>query len=85
MAASGRIRVRGPFEEWLQAMAGHPLIDVLPITAEIAADAARIGQNAPTDPADRIIIATARCHNLTLLTSDQRIVDWAKGRALAIL
>ncbi len=27
------------------------------------------------DPADRAIVATARIHNLKLLTSDQRIID----------
>ena len=27
------------------------------------------------DPGDRVIVATARVHNLRLLTSDERIID----------
>jgi PIN domain nuclease of toxin-antitoxin system len=27
------------------------------------------------DPADRVIVATARVHRLRLVTSDQRIID----------
>jgi PIN domain nuclease of toxin-antitoxin system len=27
------------------------------------------------DPADRVIVATARVHRLTLLTADQRIIE----------
>ncbi len=30
------------------------------------------------DPADRILIATARAHNLTIVTRDQAILDYAK-------
>jgi PIN domain nuclease of toxin-antitoxin system len=30
----------------------------------------------PRDPADRLIAATAMCHGLTLLTSDERIRAW---------
>jgi len=30
------------------------------------------------DPADQIIVATARCHNLRLLTGDDRIRRWGK-------
>lgn len=38
-----------------------------------------------TDPADRIMIATARTHGLRIMTRDARILDYAdKGHVLAL-
>jgi PIN domain nuclease of toxin-antitoxin system len=36
----------------------------------------------PVDPADRLIAATALCHDLTLVTADERIVGWGGVRVL---
>jgi PIN domain nuclease of toxin-antitoxin system len=75
LAAAGRIRVSSPLESWIEGMAGHPLIAVLPLNPAIAA--ASVGLTGlPGDPADRLISATALCHGLTLLTSDERILAW---------
>jgi PIN domain nuclease of toxin-antitoxin system len=76
MVSRGRVRIHEPLEDWINRMAGHPLIEVLPITPSIAAEAAQLGEGAPPDPADRLIIATARCHSLKLLTADERIRNW---------
>ena len=46
---------------------------VFPLTYEIATEAASLGNL--RDPGDRAIVATARVHSLTLLTSDQRIIE----------
>ena len=40
---------------------------------EVATEAASLGTL--RDPADRAIVATARAHRLTLMTSDQRIIE----------
>ena len=72
LAASGRIRVGQTIESWIEAMVDDPLIAVLPLTPAIAA--ASVGLlGLPGDPADRLIGATALCHDLTILTSDERI------------
>jgi PIN domain nuclease of toxin-antitoxin system len=76
LAAKGRIKLKEPLDAWLANRVLQPLIEVLPITPEIAATGAQLGSGFHNDPADRIIVATARCHRLTLLTSDQRIRDW---------
>ena len=49
---------------WLTDLVLQPLIEVLPITPEIAATGAQLGSGFHNDPADRIIVATARCHGL---------------------
>ncbi|MCC6806262.1 MAG: PIN domain-containing protein [Deltaproteobacteria bacterium] len=47
---------------------------VLPIDGEIAADAAHLAL-AQGDPFDRLIVATARRHRLTLISRDAKITD----------
>lgn len=58
--------------EFLESIVSNPIFRVLPLTAEVAAEAAFLA--ALVDPADRTIVATARVHHLTLLTSDERII-----------
>ena len=46
---------------------------VLPITARIASQASELPPSYPTDPADRIIGATALIEDIPLLTADTQI------------
>ena len=73
-----RISVDVPLDAWLNSIESHPLITILPLTAQIAAESVRLGDDFPQNPADQIIVATARCHGLTLITSDQGIRKWGK-------
>lgn len=81
-AQQQRIRVDMPLQDWLAEVASHPLLTVLPITAAIAAESVRLGPEFHRDPADQIIVATARCHDLTLVTADERIRNWGQVRIL---
>lgn len=47
----------------------------IPMTGSIAV-AAELLDNFHGDPADRVIVATARTEDATLLTSDRQIMDW---------
>jgi PIN domain nuclease of toxin-antitoxin system len=47
---------------------------MLSLSFEIAEEVLKMGR-VLRDPADRIIAATARVHNLRLLTADQRIAE----------
>lgn len=53
---------------------------------EILADSCALPGQPPTDPADRIIIATARDNDMTIVTRDRLILDYARAghvRAMA--
>ena len=76
LAVAGRIKTKGPLDAWLADLVSQPLIEVLPITPQIAAAGAQLGSGFHNDPSDRIIVATARCHGLKIVTSDERIRDW---------
>lgn len=65
-----RIRIKVPLHAWLEAATAPPLATIASITPAIAAELASIP---PWDPADRIIVATARVHGATLVTLDERI------------
>ncbi len=59
-------------EAWFRhAIAGN--VDVLPLTPEIVVDAMRLPSFPNRDPADELIVATARVHRLTLLTTDRHL------------
>ena len=70
----GGTRLRVPAQELLAALESGSGFHVVPIDVEVAAEVAAMGA-ALRDPADRVIVATARIHRLRLVTSDQRIVE----------
>jgi PIN domain nuclease of toxin-antitoxin system len=82
MIHRGRAIVEMELNAWLDSIESHPLLTILPLTAKIAAESVRLGDDVPNDPADQIIVATARCHNLTLITADERIRKWGKVRVV---
>jgi PIN domain nuclease of toxin-antitoxin system len=64
-----RIKLPLPVEQWLQEATIGSLVSVLPITCDISCLAGTLPEH-HKDPADRIIIATALCHNLKLMSLD---------------
>jgi len=73
-----RVDVEMSLDVWLDSIESHHFITILPLTTKIAAESVRLGDDFPRDPADQIIVATARCHGLTLITADERIRKWGR-------
>ncbi|MBI2889609.1 MAG: type II toxin-antitoxin system VapC family toxin [Nitrospirae bacterium] len=73
LASRGRLIFTGSADAFLEEVENDPAVQILPLTARIAMESTRLGPTFPTDPADQIIAATARCHGLRLLTADERI------------
>jgi PIN domain nuclease of toxin-antitoxin system len=67
-------RDAGGVQPLLSALASTPFCQILPITTDIALEVNALG-DALRDPGDRTIVATARVHNLRLITSDHRIIS----------
>jgi PIN domain nuclease of toxin-antitoxin system len=63
----------GPWALWLRTASSSPQLDVLPLTVDVAIESEQLGDSFPADPADCLIAATARVHDLTLITSDTGI------------
>ena len=67
----GRRQLDRPLAHWL-ALACLAL-EVLPITAAVAVEVAALPASFHREPADRLIVATARVHGLPLLSNDGKI------------
>jgi len=63
----------GPWALWLRAASSSPHLEVLPLTVDVAIESEQLGDSFPADPSDCLIAATARVHDLTLITSDTAI------------
>lgn len=71
----GRIRFTIPLREWLGKATAPPLVRRQGISPAIAVAVADLPDSFHGDPADRILVATARVLGATLLTQDRRILD----------
>ncbi|MGE0715252.1 MAG: type II toxin-antitoxin system VapC family toxin [Alphaproteobacteria bacterium] len=71
---------------WFARLMALPTLAVAPFTPDIAIDSTRLPPPLHSDPVDRIIIATARHLDATVVTRDRAILDYAEAghvRALA--
>ena len=75
MHSLGRLRLTVPLRDWLEAAVAPPLVRLQGISPAIAAELAGLPDSFHRDPADRILVATARVLGATLLTQDRRIVE----------
>ena len=75
LCSLGRIQLSLPLRDWLDKAVAPPLVRRQGISPAVAADMAALPESFHRDPADRIIVATARVLGATLLTQDRRIVD----------
>lgn len=75
LASLGRLAVSIPLRDWLEAASAPPLVQRRSISPAVATEVSALPDDFHRDPADRIIVATARVHDATLLTRDKRIID----------
>lgn len=75
LCSKGRLKLTYPLWEWLDRATGPPLMRRIGLTPASAAEIAQLPDLFHRDPADRILIATARVMGFTLLTQDSKILD----------
>ena len=74
LVKSGRLGLAMPTSEWHRGSLNLGILEA-PVTGQIGI-LAEESAGLPGDSADRIITATAIVLNATLLTADQRILNW---------
>ncbi len=72
-------------QNWVQRISGKGGFLVAPITAEIAMTGGQLPGDINGDPADRLIIATARTNNCPLLTADRNILAYGATGHIAMI
>ncbi len=75
-----RIILNEPALSWMQNAMQSLNLKILPLTADIAIESTELPGEFHGDPADRMIVASARIHQLTILTRDAKILEYAKEK-----
>lgn len=63
---------------WLQAFLLRPGVRIVPLSLTAAVDASALPGPIHADPADRMLIATARELGASIVTRDRRILDYGR-------
>jgi PIN domain nuclease of toxin-antitoxin system len=82
MVSRGKIHLRVTPREWFYHAISEVGTKVLPLSADIAIDSCNLPGNFHRDPADRIIVATARIYHAVVITRDQKIRDYPHVQAI---
>jgi PIN domain nuclease of toxin-antitoxin system len=72
----GRLELPCSLEEWFAQALNYPGIRLLELTPDIAVESTRLPGTFHRDPADQIIVATARVHRCPLVTADTKILNY---------
>ena len=77
LVRAGKLILQTNMHSWTQQALAQPGLNLLAFTPEIAIDSVNLPEPVHKDPADRIIIATARVERLTLVTRDKEVLAFA--------
>jgi len=66
-----------PTLEWFRQALSYPGVRILDLTPEIALESTQLPGEFHRDPADQIIVATARLKDCPLITSDEKIIHYS--------
>ncbi|GAB4124877.1 MAG: type II toxin-antitoxin system VapC family toxin [Roseiflexaceae bacterium] len=68
-----RLTLPLPIQDWFDLALGYPGIQLIALTPQIALESTQLPPPFHKDPADQIIVATARAFNSPLMTLDGKI------------
>ena len=84
-ALRGRVALGQHLAQWMSEAVSAPGLSIEPLLPQVAVEACSLPEAFHRDPADRLMVATARVANATLMTRDRRILDYAaRGHLTAI-
>lgn len=81
--AKQRLTLPMPWEHFLPTVARQFHWHILPVTLECFEGAYELPGDFHKDPCDRIIVATARLHGFTLVTTDGLILDYPHVKSMS--
>jgi len=64
-------------DDWMNVAISYPGIQLLDLTPQISIESTQLPGNFHKDPADQIIVATARVFNAQLITLDEKILNYS--------
>jgi PIN domain nuclease of toxin-antitoxin system len=85
LASRDRVVLGKPTDLWIETALAEPGPTVEPLNAQVAIESCGLPGRMHRDPADRLIVATARVIGASLMTRDHRILAYAaEGHVIAV-
>ena len=82
LVEKNKLKLGVGIDQWVAQALSMSQFQLLPLSFEIAIESTRLPQPFHQDPADQIIIASARLCDATLLAVDQLILNYPNVRTL---
>jgi len=77
LVSKGRLQLGADVMQWVREALAQPGVQLAPLEPEIAVASTRLPFEMHSDPADRILVATARHLGATLVTADRALLELA--------
>jgi PIN domain nuclease of toxin-antitoxin system len=78
LVSKGRLKLGSDVMKWINDALARPGVRLAPLEPEIAVSSTRLPWEAHGDPADRILVATARHLGAALVTADSALLEFAR-------
>jgi len=85
LESKGRIQIPMNCLDWVNKALNAPGISLAPITAKIAIESSRLPGEFHGDPADRLIVSTARTLDAILITHDKDIIKYSANKYVKVM
>lgn len=72
----GRLVLPCDVGDWLDQALSYPGVQLVALTTPIVVDSTQLPSGFHKDPADQLIVSTARAHGCPLLTADPKIISY---------
>ncbi len=85
LASKGRFKSQFAPRRWLEHLLGRPEVEVAALPPQVLLESTMLPGMLNSDPADRIIAATAREYGYTVMTRDAALLDYGRQGYLSVL
>lgn len=86
LGVKGRLNLEMPTQTWIEQSLSHPAMRLLALDdPAIAVECNELPGDFHADPADRLLVATARIGGYSLVTRDQKILDYGQAGHVNVL
>jgi PIN domain nuclease of toxin-antitoxin system len=80
LVEKGKLALSEPLDRWMTMALSQQGVLLVPLLPEIAVESTRLPGVFHKDPADQIIVATSRFHDISLMTLDTQILSYPHVR-----
>ncbi len=82
LVSIGEISVSIPLSDWVMESLAELSAESIPVTHEVSIEAYSLPGEFHADPVGRMLVATSRCYDFTLVTADDRILQYREVRTV---